>query len=35
MMSPATVATAVIDALKLPANATVENLEIMPTAGVL
>ncbi len=35
MMSPTTVATAVIDALKLPANATVENLELMPTAGIL
>jgi NAD(P)-dependent dehydrogenase (short-subunit alcohol dehydrogenase family) len=35
MMSPATVATAVIDALQLPANATIESLEIMPTAGVL
>lgn len=35
MMSPTTVATAVIDALTLPANATVENLELMPTAGIL
>ena len=35
MMSPATIATAVIDALQLPANATIESLEIMPTAGVL
>jgi NAD(P)-dependent dehydrogenase (short-subunit alcohol dehydrogenase family) len=35
MMSPATIATAVVDALQLPANATVESLEIMPTAGVL
>jgi NADP-dependent 3-hydroxy acid dehydrogenase YdfG len=35
MMSPATIATAVVDALQLPANATIESLEIMPTAGVL
>jgi NAD(P)-dependent dehydrogenase (short-subunit alcohol dehydrogenase family) len=35
MMSPATIASAVVDALKLPANATVENLEILPTAGLL
>jgi NAD(P)-dependent dehydrogenase (short-subunit alcohol dehydrogenase family) len=35
MMSPATVAAAVVNALLLPENATVEALEIMPTAGVL
>ncbi len=35
MMSPATVAQAVIGAILLPANATVENLEILPTAGTL
>jgi NAD(P)-dependent dehydrogenase (short-subunit alcohol dehydrogenase family) len=35
MMSPATVAAAVVNAILLPENATVEALEIMPTAGVL
>ena len=35
MMSPATVAEAVVNALLLPPNATVETLEILPTAGPL
>jgi NAD(P)-dependent dehydrogenase (short-subunit alcohol dehydrogenase family) len=35
MMSPQTVAQAVLEALLLPANATVESLEILPTAGAL
>ena len=35
MMSPATVARAVVDAILLPPNATVENLEILPSAGAL
>ena len=35
MMSPETVAKAVIEAILLPPNATVENLEILPTAGTL
>ncbi len=35
MMSPATVAKAVVEAILLPANATVETLEILPTAGAL
>lgn len=35
MMSPETVAKAVIDAILLPANATVETLEILPSAGTL
>jgi NAD(P)-dependent dehydrogenase (short-subunit alcohol dehydrogenase family) len=35
MMSPATVAQAVLQAILLPANATVESLEILPTAGTL
>jgi len=35
MLTPATVAQAVVSAILLPANATVENLEILPTAGVL
>jgi NAD(P)-dependent dehydrogenase (short-subunit alcohol dehydrogenase family) len=35
MLSPETVAQAVVHALLLPANATVENLEILPTAGTL
>jgi NAD(P)-dependent dehydrogenase (short-subunit alcohol dehydrogenase family) len=35
MMSPATVAKAVVEAILLPANATVETLEIRPTAGTL
>jgi NAD(P)-dependent dehydrogenase (short-subunit alcohol dehydrogenase family) len=35
MMSPATVASAVVKAILLPQNATVETLEILPTAGIL
>lgn len=35
MMSPATVAEAVVQAILLPASATVETLEILPTAGPL
>jgi NAD(P)-dependent dehydrogenase (short-subunit alcohol dehydrogenase family) len=35
MMSAATVATAVVNAILLPPNATVETIEILPTAGVL
>ena len=35
MMTPKTVADAVVQSLLLPANATVENLEILPTAGTL
>ena len=35
MMSPATVAAAVVNAILLPPNATVEALEILPTAGLL
>jgi NAD(P)-dependent dehydrogenase (short-subunit alcohol dehydrogenase family) len=35
MMSPATVAEAVVNAILLPPNATVEMLEILPTAGLL
>ena len=35
MMSPATVAAAVVNAILLPPNATVETLEILPTVGVL
>lgn len=35
MMSPATIAAAVVNAIQLPPNATVETLEILPTAGVL
>jgi len=35
MMSPATVAEAVVNAILLPPNATVETLEILPTAGPL
>jgi NAD(P)-dependent dehydrogenase (short-subunit alcohol dehydrogenase family) len=35
MMSPATIATAVLNAILLPPNATVETVEIFPTAGVL
>lgn len=35
MMSPATIADAVVNAILLPANATVETLEILPTAGLL
>jgi NAD(P)-dependent dehydrogenase (short-subunit alcohol dehydrogenase family) len=35
MMTPETVARTVLEAILLPANATVENLEILPTAGAL
>jgi NAD(P)-dependent dehydrogenase (short-subunit alcohol dehydrogenase family) len=35
MMSPVTVAAAVINAIQLPLNATVETLEILPTTGLL
>ena len=35
MMSPETVAEAVVQAILLPANATVETLEILPTLGTL
>jgi len=35
MMSPETVAKIVVEAILLPANATVENLEILPTVGTL
>jgi NAD(P)-dependent dehydrogenase (short-subunit alcohol dehydrogenase family) len=35
MMSPETVARAVVDVILLPANATVETLEILPTTGAL
>jgi len=35
MMSPATVANAVLEAILLPPNATVETLEILPSAGTL
>lgn len=35
MMSPATVAEAVVNAILLPPNATVETLEILPTVGLL
>ena len=35
MMSAATVAAAVVQAILLPANATVETLEILPTVGTL
>ena len=35
MMSSETVADAVISALRLPSNATVETIEILPTAGAL
>jgi len=35
MMSPATVANAVVNAILLPPNATVEALEILPTTGTL
>ena len=35
MMSPATVAAAVVNAILLPPNATVETLGILPTAGLL
>ncbi len=35
MMSPETVAKAVVEAILLPSNATVETLEILPSAGTL
>jgi NAD(P)-dependent dehydrogenase (short-subunit alcohol dehydrogenase family) len=35
MMKPQTVAEAVVQAILLPANATLESLEILPTAGTL
>jgi NAD(P)-dependent dehydrogenase (short-subunit alcohol dehydrogenase family) len=35
MMSPETVAEAVVHAIRLPANATVETLEILPSVGTL
>jgi NAD(P)-dependent dehydrogenase (short-subunit alcohol dehydrogenase family) len=35
MISPATIAEAVVHAIRLPPNATVEILEILPTAGLL
>jgi NAD(P)-dependent dehydrogenase (short-subunit alcohol dehydrogenase family) len=35
MLAPSSVAQAVVSAILLPANATVENLEILPTAGTL
>jgi NAD(P)-dependent dehydrogenase (short-subunit alcohol dehydrogenase family) len=35
MMSPATIAQSVVNAILLPPNATVETLEILPTAGLL
>ena len=35
MMSPATIAQAVVSAITLPPNATVETLEILPTGGIL
>ncbi len=35
MMTPETVAQTVVDALRLPENATVEKLVLMPTAGTL
>ena len=35
MISPQTVAEAVVQAIVLPPNATVESLEILPTAGTL
>jgi NAD(P)-dependent dehydrogenase (short-subunit alcohol dehydrogenase family) len=35
MMSSATIATAVVNAILLPPNATVETLEILPTVGLL
>jgi NAD(P)-dependent dehydrogenase (short-subunit alcohol dehydrogenase family) len=35
MMSPETIAKAVTEAILLPSNATVESLEILPTAGTL
>ncbi|PYX39115.1 MAG: hypothetical protein DMG75_01885 [Acidobacteria bacterium] len=35
MMTPETIATAVVNALVLPENSTVEELTILPTAGTL
>jgi NAD(P)-dependent dehydrogenase (short-subunit alcohol dehydrogenase family) len=35
MLAPTIVAQAVVSAILLPANATVENLEILPSAGAL
>ena len=35
MMSPKTVAEAAVNALTLPADSTVEELTIMPSAGAL
>lgn len=35
MMSPGTVAKAVLEAILLPTNSTIENLEILPTTGTL
>jgi NAD(P)-dependent dehydrogenase (short-subunit alcohol dehydrogenase family) len=35
MMSPATIGAAVVNAILLPPNATLETLEILPTAGLL
>ena len=35
MMSAATIATAVVNAILLPPNATVESIEILPTTGLL
>jgi NAD(P)-dependent dehydrogenase (short-subunit alcohol dehydrogenase family) len=35
MMSPATIATALVNAILLPPTATVETLEILPTAGLI
>ena len=35
MLSPETVAAAVVQAILLPANATVERIEILPSVGVL
>jgi NAD(P)-dependent dehydrogenase (short-subunit alcohol dehydrogenase family) len=35
MMSPATIAAAVVNAIQLPPNTTIETLEILPTGGVL
>jgi NAD(P)-dependent dehydrogenase (short-subunit alcohol dehydrogenase family) len=35
MMSPETIAKGVLEAILLPENATVENLQILPTAGTL
>ncbi len=35
MMRPEVIAQAVVNAILLPANATVEELKILPTAGTL